>query len=55
MQEETFMLLDILPSELQEEIWMWLPPQDLFKQQLICLSWRDQFLHDSLWQRYHRR
>jgi len=44
-----------LPLELQLEIWLFLPPREIFKQSLVCSTWRDCWLNEVLWREAHNR
>ena len=44
-----------LPLELQLEIWLFLPPREIFKQSLVCSAWRDCWLNEVLWREAHNR
>ena len=44
-----------LPLELQLEIWLFLPPREIFKQSLVCCNWRDCWREDVFWREAHNR
>ena len=46
-----------LPNEVQVLIWTWLPPQEIFKQTLVCKHWKviSEQPDEYLWRVVHNR